>query len=419
MTEQIPPATPDPVQPPEPVDPPQAAEPAAAPEATEPAPVPQAAEPVAAPVTPEPEPASAAVTPEAPAPATPAAVAAAQAPEAAEAPEAPALPAAPPADPWAVPDFASAPGSAPAPGQPVAPWGAEVLASPRPPRQRPRAASVLRWTAFALVLAATGTAAAVAVTTPERTKIPGLATPNDGRYAFAPLALPQLPSGKPVPSDSAAKHRHYADLRALVLPAPIGATGTAAPSASGSPAASATPSASSSPSASGSPSATGSPSAAAAKSPSTPVVPLAATADCADYAKLHEAGANVPVLLATNACRAATTRSWTAKDGTRTEIWLLRFGSEDEGRQFYDDLSANGSPKSMPQETTGINDFTLAADQLAYTRTSNVARTEQPSGKVVYLQAGDVVATVLMTNPKGVPSQAFHQVVTLQSDLLD
>jgi hypothetical protein len=178
------------------------------------------------------------------------------------------------------------------------------------------------------------------------------------------------------PSAQGAAHRHYADLRSLVLPAPLAGKKAA---------------------------------------PATP----ADSAGCADYAKLHDATANVSVLLATDACRAAATRSWTAQDGTRTEDWLLHFGSQAEAREFYDSLCADGSPVAVPHAVTGVNDFTLGAEQIAYTRTTNTAGgANQPVAKVAYLYAGDVVATVLMTNPQGVPSQAFHQVVTLQSDLL-
>ncbi|MFE0460144.1 hypothetical protein ACFW1A_12940 [Kitasatospora sp. NPDC058965] len=288
----------------------------------------------------------------------------------------PVPPPAPAYDPWAPPT--QPPGPYPyAPGQqPPPPWGADLLATQRPPRKRPARATVLRWTAVAAVLLVTATAACLAVTAPQRTDLPGLATPNDGRYTFPALTLPQLPAGKPAPSAQGAGQRHYADLRALVLPAPL--TGAKA-------------------------------------APATP----ANSAACADYAKLHDATANMPTLLATNACRAAATRTWTAKDGTRAEVWLLHFGSPAEAREFYDTLCADGSPVAVPNAVTAVDDFTLGPDQIAYTRTTSTAGSaNQPAAKVAYLYAGDVVATVLMTNPQGVPSQAFHQVVTLQSDLL-
>ncbi|MFD0529335.1 hypothetical protein ACFQ1I_24460 [Kitasatospora arboriphila] len=109
----------------------------------------------------------------------------------------------------------------PAPGDA---WGRapELLESAGADRPRSRA-TLLRWGAAALVLLLSGTGAALAVAAPDRTDIPGLATPNDGRYAFPPLTLPPLPSGKPAPDDAASYGRHFADLRGLLLPLPEGA----------------------------------------------------------------------------------------------------------------------------------------------------------------------------------------------------
>lgn len=292
-------------------------------------------------------------------------------------PPPPAAPA--PANPWA------------APGSPD-PW-ADYVASQLPPVEPASPSRIrgtlLRWAAVALVLGLSGSAMAYAVAQPERTRIPGLSTPNDGRYVFPPLTLPQLPAGQLPPQSVDADQRHYADLRALVLPAPEGAVTEGA--------ATATPTAS-----------------------ATPTATPASWVPCADYTKLHEDSAHLPVLLATDACRSATTRSWTAKDGTRTEIWLLRFGSKEEGGHFYDALSMSGSPKAVPSAATGVNNFDLGLGARTFSRGSAKTGpgTDLPTAQVVYLGDGDVVATVLMTNPAGVPSQALHQVVTLQSDLL-
>jgi hypothetical protein len=255
----------------------------------------------------------------------------------------------------------------------------EVFAStvpPRAPRRKPRLATVVRWTAFAVVLAASATATAFAVTAPARTDIPGLATPNDGRYRFAPLSLPKLPAGDPIPQDPGTGQRHYAALPSLVLPAPKEAPGS---------------------------------------------VP-AATANCADYSRLHQDSTHMPVLLGTSACRAAATAVWTAKDGTRTEIWLLRFGSSDEGHEFYDALGEKGAIKAVPTGAgTDDTEFYLAPRQHAdsYSGSSDGSRNGQPTGMVAYVQSGDVVATVVMTNPHGVPRQAYRQVVDLESALLN
>jgi hypothetical protein len=330
-------------------------------------------------------------------------------------PTAPALSAAVP-PPAAAPPFAAAP----PPADMV--WAGPELTPPAA-RRKPRAATVLRWGGALLLLAATGTATAFAVTTPPRTDLPGLATPNDGRYTFAPLALPQLPSGKSAPSVADPAGRHYADLRRLVLQPPNGAV-TSAPTAT--PAASTTASPSPSPAAasaspaagagaSTSPSPAGSPASGSAHTP-----PPASAADCADYARLDTPSSATAVRLAVNGCRTAATRVWTAADGTRTEIWLLRFGSSDEAARCYSDLTTNAELNAIPEAVSTDDDFDFSHGVQSFPRGSRQksADGERLLGKVVYLDEGDTLVTVLMTNPNGVADQAFRQVVTLQSDLL-
>lgn len=316
-------------------------------------------------------------------------------------PETPAAPDVP--DVWAVPEAPTA-WMVPAVGQPA-------------PRRRPPLATVLRWSAAVLLLAGSGTATAFAVTAPARTDIPGLATPNDGRYAFAPLTLPPLPPGKPAPSVAAGGTRHFADLRQLVLPAPKGALATA-PSASA-PAASASPAAS--PSASASTAASGAPAPASSQQavPATQQ-PTAVWAACSDFAKLDANPALLQVIITENACRAAATRIFTAPDGTRTEIWLQSFGSWDEAHQYYTELTTSAAPKAVPQPQAASDDLALAGLANAFPRASgtNGPGGKLPIGRYAFLEDGDVVATVVMSNPAGVLDQPFQQVVTLQSDLI-
>jgi len=296
-----------------------------------------------------------------------------------------------PADPWALPTTAAAPPAGDA-------WAvsAEVLSSEE--ARKPRRVALLRWGAAALVLLLSGTAAAVAVTAPERTKIPGLETPNDGRYAFPQLTLPPLPSGKPAPHASGSDGRHHADLRQLLLPAPRGASLSAA-----SPAASPAPSTSIS----------ATPTATAAAADAADWVP------CTSYAARDKDPAKFNALLAENACRAATKRVWTTPDGTRTEIWLLRFGSLVEAGAFY--LRMNqGDLKDVPGLEYAYLSIAPSVDgtsSTAFTKTTAGSKNE-PVGRVAYVQANDIAAAVVMTNPQGVPVQAFRQVTILQNNML-
>ncbi|MFF7994707.1 hypothetical protein ACFZDG_33660 [Kitasatospora xanthocidica] len=284
----------------------------------------------------------------------------------------------------------------------------EALAAQEARRARRRKAAV-RWSCAALVFALAGTGTALAVTAPERTDIPGLATASDGRYTFPPLALPPLPSGKAAP-DGKGKSLHYADLRHLLLPVPKEAGGSlTAPTF---PAPTASPTASGSPTAS--PTASATPSAAPTAAAVADWVPCdAILAEQQDPAKLSQ-------LLLENACRAATVREWTASDGTRTQIRLLRFGSTGESWGTYNSLRAKSAPKAAPdtKSTSHENwDTVNGVDLTALESTANGPK-GNPTARVAYLSAADILAVITMTNPDGIPAAPFRQVVTLQSDLL-
>ncbi|MFI8460477.1 hypothetical protein [Kitasatospora sp. NPDC085464] len=291
----------------------------------------------------------------------------------------------------------------------------EAVAEERAHRARRRKAAV-RWGCAALVFALAGTGTALAVTAPERTDIPGLATAGDGRYTFPPLTLPPLPSGKAAP-DGKGKSLHYADLRHLLLPAPKEAGGSV--TAPTFPAPAATPTAPASPSASASPSV--SEPATPAATPATPAATAVAgwvpcdaiLAEQQDPAKLRE-------LLLQNACRAATVREWTASDGTRTQIRLLRFGSAGESWDTYTSLRSKGRPKAaVDTKSTDHHDWAdVPGVELTALESTATAAKGNPTARVAYLSAADILAVVTMTNPGGIPSAPFRQVVTLQSDLL-
>ncbi|MGW7586595.1 hypothetical protein ACWGKU_04520 [Kitasatospora sp. NPDC054768] len=331
-----------------------------------------------------------------------------------------------------VPANAPAPGNVPAPAPGNAPQNAPdpllaALAAPvavpedpavlaeREARRALRRKAAVRWGGAALVFVLAGTGTALAVTAPERTDLPGLATASDGRYTFAPLTLPPLPAGKNAPDDKG-KSLHHADLRHLLLPAPEEAGGSLTPPVFPAPGAGAIPSGA--PTASGSPTASPAPSAAAG-------APAAGSGfgqwvPCDALAEDQQDPVKVRVLLLEDACRAATVREWTASDGTRTQIRLLRFGSVRESWEAFADLRSKGRPKAAADTRSTPHDDWDTLDGMSLTTVESTAAGSKgaPTARVAYLSAADVLAVVTMTNPAGVPTAPFRQVVTLQADLL-
>ncbi|MFJ9692549.1 hypothetical protein [Kitasatospora sp. NPDC101183] len=305
------------------------------------------------------------------------------------------------------------------PGQAPDPYGPAAPAAPADPEaRRRRRAAALRWGGATLVFALAGTGTALAVTAPDRTDIPGLATADDGRYTFPALALPPLPAGAKAP-DGSGKTPHRADLRYLVLPAPKEAGGPATAQPFPSPT---TPAPTGTDTPAPTPTTTPSPTAASPSTPSTPSSPSAFAdwtpcdaigADQQDAAKLRP-------MLQRNVCLAATVREWTTPDGTRTQIRLLRFASPNEAWDAYTTVRARSVPKAVPEsDTLSLKDWDSVG---GVTLTALTGRTKAgkdlPTGRLAYLSASDVMGVVTMTNPDGVPLASFRQVVTLQADLL-
>ncbi|MCX5211589.1 hypothetical protein OG689_20235 [Kitasatospora sp. NBC_00240] len=289
------------------------------------------------------------------------------------------------------------------------PYGPTETDEQRLQRIRRRRRTLLRRGAAAFVLVIAGTASAYAVTVPDRTDIPGLATPKDGRYTFPVLVLPPLPSGKPAPGAPGAELRHEADLRRLVLPAPDEATDPAAATGSASPAAS--------------PSATAAASGTSAASPAAvPVGPAPARwAACEDLAAELAQPESLKSDLMTNACRAGVVREWTATDGTKTRIRLLRFGSREEASNVSNSLWLTSELKGegkleLEKDAKGLPTTVGVGAQLRHN--GDPDKDKPDTVRAGYLLSGDVVGMIVMSNPAGVPEQAFHQVVLLQSDLL-
>ncbi|MFK0193876.1 hypothetical protein [Kitasatospora sp. NPDC090308] len=329
------------------------------------------------------------------------------------------------------PDAPAAPATPPPPAQPLDPWAPPAPDPFQPPAEAPagaRTGSDRRrgWQVGAAVLLTlvTGAATAVLVTLPDRTDVPGLATPNDGRYAFPELTLPPLPAGASAPSDYKVR-THAADLRGLLLPLPKGAVATgpsadpsADPSSSASPGAS--PSASASPSAaataSGAPSATPSGTASGSAGPALPAV-AGRWIPCDRDAMLAKDDAHT-LRLTTDACRGAAAQGWTTPDGTRTELRLFHFGTGDEAADYFAGATLMTGTKDIASWQLDAGGTYPIAFGRVDVRLSDEQAHGMPTGRVGWVQSGDVVAMVQLTNPQGVPVQAFRQVVALQSSML-
>ncbi|MFJ9423285.1 hypothetical protein [Streptomyces sp. NPDC101249] len=253
-------------------------------------------------------------------------------------------------------------------------------------RDRRALRAALRWTAAAVVLAAVGAGTAYGIGALERTDVPGLATASDGRWAYPALTLPPLPSGSPGPfADSNPAEAHHADLRALVLPAPEGAKED--PALRG----------------------------------SDGWLPTGTF--LAEYSDASERDV-LRLALADRGLRHIAARGWTMPDGTRTRIYLLRFGS---GVVVHDLFTEKVAPASAPGFRLRGTDVSLFDDGFPpQTDTDRVQRSAydetEPYGaeqvRHAYLSAGDVLALVVQSREGTAAAVPFQQTVVLQSQLL-
>ncbi|MFD8911061.1 hypothetical protein [Streptomyces sp. NPDC059575] len=250
------------------------------------------------------------------------------------------------------------------------------------PGRRPRAA--LRWAVAVAVFAVTATGTAYGITLMDRTDVPGLATRSDGRWDYPELVRPPLPAGSPGPlAPSNKAGAHYADLRALVLPAPRGATVDPAPKGDD------------------------------------------GWGTMEDFLAPYteDSRPDVRQMLVDNGLRHIAARGWTTPDGTHTRIQLLQFDTDAVAedvlsRQFsnytesrYPVAAADSYTRDEPFPGTGMQgvslyDFTEA----------------KPYGKeqlrMAYLGVGDTVAVITQTRAGGAAAIPFWQTATLQSELL-
>lgn len=276
----------------------------------------------------------------------------------------------------AAPDVPAVNDGPAAPGVPADP--------PRKDRRTLRA--VLRWTAAVVVFAAVGTGTAFGVGAVDRTGLPGLATASDGRWEYPTLTKAPLPDGSPGPfAESNGAEAHYADLRALVLPAPKGAKedrtlrGTDGW--------------------------------------------LATDTFLAEYAD-KPTRTVLRLALADRGLRHIAARGWTTGDGTRTRIYLLQFGTSSVVDELFTEHVA---PVNLPGYRLRDTDVALFDPGFAETASvGQVARSAydeaEPYGtthvRQAYLSAGDVLALVVQSRKGKAAAVPFQQTVVLQSQLL-
>ncbi|MFE3633207.1 hypothetical protein [Streptomyces sp. NPDC059168] len=257
---------------------------------------------------------------------------------------------------------------------------------PAPGGARRALRAVFRWTAAAVAFAAVGTGTAYGIIGMERTDVPGLATESDGRWDYPELTRPPLPAGSPAPfAESNRAGSHYADLRALLLPAPEGATED--------------------------------------KSLRGRNGWLTTGAYLAEYAQKEERDELRQKLVDTG-LRHIAARGWTMPDGTRTRIYLLQFGTANVvENEFASDNVAYSVPGRQVRGTgEAVYDerFPEAAAVSGTERTAYVETRPYGAEQVrqAYVVAGDVYAVILQSRKGSAPAIPFQQTVVLQSQLL-
>ncbi|MER7764484.1 hypothetical protein [Streptomyces sp. NPDC097619] len=267
-------------------------------------------------------------------------------------------------------------------------------AAPAPRRDRRVLRAVLRWTAAVLVFAGAGAGTAYTLAERERTELPGLATLDDGRWTYPRLVRPPLPAGAPLPfhEDNTAGI-HYADLGALLLPAPEGSVPERLE--------------------------------AARAETGGPDTPEAVTTD--QYLKEYAAEdrSEIRQELTDSGLRGIAGRAWTMPDGTRTRVYLLRFPAQGFSAAYSRCARQMNLHRTAPLEL----DLPWSAVKDEQDHVLRGTGTEvgvyiesEPAGaertRAACVRSGDVQALVVQSRKGTLPAVPFHQTVVLQNQLL-
>ncbi|WP_371653468.1 MULTISPECIES: hypothetical protein [unclassified Streptomyces] len=257
---------------------------------------------------------------------------------------------------------------------------------PQPePITPPRTRAALRWTAALLAFVSFGAGTAYAVVDRTRTDVPGLSTESDGRWRYPGIALPPLPPGAPRPlAASNTAQTHYADLRALVLPAPEGARPD--PALRG-------------------------------DDGWLPTAVFLAQYEKEDRAVFGQS-------LVDNGLRHIAARGWVMPDGTRSRIFLLQFDTHALAERVQSrDVTRYSTPYHAVLGAHYAELDTSFPMEAQVEGTSRYPYNEvEPYGKEqvrqAYVLAGDVLAVVVHSRPGTAPAVPFEQTVVLQNQLL-
>jgi hypothetical protein len=258
---------------------------------------------------------------------------------------------------------------------------AEPAAEPARKR-RPALRTVLRWTTATVLCLGLGTGTAFAVMAPNRTDIPGLKTPSDGRYTYPALQLPELPPGASGPSENGASRgapggtvpHAIADVRLLLLPSAVGAKPAAAlPGRKG-------------------------------------------WVAMSDYAALFTTPGTLAQVLRENGARQVAATGWTMPDGTHVAVYLVPFlngtAATTVSQTEYGGMrlvQASGTAFATADESVPAG----TAQSL-----SAAAKGGKPAVRAALFSVDEITGLLVMTNPKAVNQVDFEQALGLQTELL-
>ncbi|MFB1045402.1 hypothetical protein [Streptomyces chrestomyceticus] len=258
-------------------------------------------------------------------------------------------------------------------------------------RALPRVAAAL------VICGLLGTGIAYGITAADRTDLPGLRTPGDGRWPYPEQHRPPLPQGAPAPFAKAPDATggppgvHHAGLGGLRLTAPEGAV-VDLDKTSGKDA------------------------------PDTAAFTAEYEAASGDLLRRH---------LTDYAPRRTASRGWTMPDGTRARVHLIQFESAAVVQYFRLTVLNDwrGAVVSLRDARTVVRDEDY--DKAVPARPSDSANPDSGaevyrqtgsegarSVRYAYLYAGDTIALITHSRPGSTVPTAFYQSVALQQQLL-